>query len=171
MTVDFAGFYTAHWPRLLRTTYAVTQDRQLAEDALQTAFARAHARWPRVSRADDPVAYVRRIAVNAALAQHRKAHRRHETVADRLPEPASSGTTDAADDRLAVRDEVWTAVAALPPAQRAVVVLRYYEDLSERQIAEVLRCRPGTVKSRAATALATLRGSLTEAPTTRGELR
>ncbi|MDQ4054102.1 MAG: hypothetical protein M3237_15560 [Actinomycetota bacterium] len=63
----FAEFYAATWPRLLRTTYVVAGDRQLAEDALQTAYAKAFASWGRVSRADDPVAYLRRMAVNAAL--------------------------------------------------------------------------------------------------------
>ena len=154
---EYAAFFTASWPRLLRVTYAVTGDRQLAEDALQTAFAQAYAAWGRVSRADDPAAYVRRIAVNAALSQERKAFRRRESVSEALPEASSRRRTD---DDVVARDEVWTAVRALPPRQRAVVVLRYYEDLTERQIAEVLGCRPGTVKSQAAAALATLRALL-----------
>ena len=70
---EFAAFFTATWPRLFRTTYAVAGDRQRTEDALQTAFAQAWSRWSRVSGADDPVAYVRRMAVNAALARYRSA--------------------------------------------------------------------------------------------------
>jgi RNA polymerase sigma-70 factor (sigma-E family) len=155
---DFAQFYAASWPRLLRTTYAVAGDRQRAEDALQTAFAQAYARWARVSRAQDPLAYVRKMAVNAALAQHRRAFARRESGGEPPELPVEGG-----EDAALARDEVWTAVRRLPPRQRAVVVLRYYEDLSERQIADVLRCRPGTVKSQAAAALATLRARLGEA--------
>ncbi|WP_345524513.1 SigE family RNA polymerase sigma factor [Nocardioides endophyticus] len=150
--LDFASFYAAARPTLLRTTYAVTGDRQLAEDAVQVAFAKAYASWSRVIRADDPTAYVRRIAINAALGHGRRAFFRRETSVDRLPERAVNPGLDALE-----RDDVWRAVRALPPRQRAVVVLRYYEDLSERQIAETLGCRPGTVKSQASAALATLR--------------
>lgn len=161
---DFASFYAAAWPRLLRTAYAVAGDRQLAEDAVQVALATAYARWPRVRRTDDPLAYVRKVAVNAALAQHRKAHRRRETVVEALPERSAPVGSDPLE-----RDAVLRAVRLLPPRQRAVVVLRYYEDLSERQIAEVLGCRPGTVKSQASAALATLRTVL--ADLTEGDLR
>jgi RNA polymerase sigma-70 factor (sigma-E family) len=163
---DFAQFYAATWPRLLRTTYAVAGDRQRAEDALQTAFAQAYASWGRVSRAQDPLAYVRKMAVNAALAQHRRAFTRRECGGE-PPERA----VPPADDAVLARDEVWLAVRALPPRQRAIVVLRYYEDLSERQIADVLRCRPGTVKSQAAAALASLRARLGEAAATSEEER
>ena len=160
--LDFATFYTATWSRLLRTTYAVAGDRQLAEDALQSGFAHAYASWHRVGAADDPVAYVRRIAVNAALGHRRKAFRRREIATDVVPD-TTTGVSDT--EGLGVRDELWTAVRALPPRQRAVVVLRYYEDLSEAQIAEVLGCRPGTVKSQASAALTTLRAALHEPAT------
>ncbi|WP_193606646.1 SigE family RNA polymerase sigma factor [Nocardioides lijunqiniae] len=162
---DFDELFAVAWPRLLRTTYAVTGDRQLAEDALQSAFAKAYAAWPRVSRADDPVAYVRRIALHAAIAQQRRASVRRETTVPALPEDhARSG-----EDALLQRDEVWAAVASLPPRQRAVVVLRYYEDLSEREIAEALGCRPGTVKSQAAAALSSLRARLGDAAPLTGD--
>jgi RNA polymerase sigma-70 factor (sigma-E family) len=154
---DFASFYLAARPTPLRTAYAVTGDRQLAEDAVQVAFARAYASWARVTRADDPTAYVRRIAINAALGHGRRAFFRRETSVDRLPERAVDPGLDALE-----RDEVWRAVRALPPRQRAVVVLRFYEDLSERQIADALGCRPGTVKSQASAALATLRARLSD---------
>ena len=164
---EFAQFFASAWPRLLRTTYAVAGDRQRAEDALQTAFAQAYAAWGRVSRADDPLAYVRKMAVNAALSQHRLAFRRRESTVGELPERLLA----AEDEQVLARDEVWLAVRALPPRQRAVVVLRYYEDLSERQIADVLRCRPGTVKSQASAALATLRLRLGDAAPAREEDR
>lgn len=157
---DFDEFFAVAWPRLLRTTYGVTGDRQLAEDALQTAFAKAYAAWSRVSRADEPIAYVRTMALHAALAQQRKAAVRRETTVRAMPEARTSGE---AEDALLERDEVWAAIATLPPRQRAVVVLRYYEDLSERQIAETLGIRPGTVKSQSSAALATLRRLLGDA--------
>jgi RNA polymerase sigma-70 factor (sigma-E family) len=155
--LDFASFYAAARPTLLRTTYAVTGDRQLAEDAVQVAFAKAYAGWARVARADDPTAYVRRIAVNAALGHRRRAFNRRETTVERLPDRPVDPGMDALE-----RDEVWRAVQSLPPRQRAVVVLRYYEDLSERQIADALGCRPGTVKSQASAALTTLRVRLSD---------
>jgi RNA polymerase sigma-70 factor (sigma-E family) len=164
---DFAQFFAAAWPRLLRTTYAVAGDRQRAEDALQTAFAQAYAGWSRVSRADDPLAYVRKMAVNAALAQQRRAFVRRETSVGEPPERLVA----ADDEAVLAHDEVWLAVRELPPRQRAVVVLRFYEDLSERQIADVLRCRPGTVKSQASAALATLRARLGEDAPAREEGR
>lgn len=157
-SLDFTTFYTATWPRLLRTTYAIAGDRQLAEDALQSGFALAYASWHRVGAADDPVAYVRRIAVNAALGHRRLAFRRREVATDVVPDRTAAAETDG----FAARDELWTAVRALPPRQRAVVVLRYYEDLTEAQIAAVLGCRPGTVKSQSSAALATLRAALHE---------
>lgn len=155
-SLDFAEFYATTWALVLRTTYVVAGDRQLAEDALQIAYAKALSSWGRVSRADEPVAYVRKMAVNAALAQHRKAFTRREAPVDAVPDRADNLVEDA----LLERDEMWTAVRELPPRQRAVIVLRYYEGLSEREIAEVLGCRPGTVKSQASAALTTLRARL-----------
>lgn len=155
---EFVAFFAASWPRLFRTVYAVAGDRQLTEDALQTAFAQAWSKWSRVSEADDRVAYVRRMAVNAALNRHRRASSRRETSVSAVPD----STAPPPDDDWLARDATWQAVCALPPRQRAVVVLRYYESLSEREIAEVLGCRPGTVKSQAAAALATLRTTLGE---------
>ena len=152
---DFAGFYAATWSRLLRTTYAITGDAQLAEDALQIGFARAYASWSRVKQADDPIAYVRRIAVNAALGQRRRAFTRREVSTAEVPELSIHLTSGHDQD-------VWRVVQQLPARQRAVIVLRYYEDLSELQIAETLGCRPGTVKSQASAALATMRGLLRE---------
>jgi RNA polymerase sigma-70 factor (sigma-E family) len=156
---DFAELYAAAWPRVFRTTYAVTGDTGLAEDAVQTAFAQAFRSWQRVSKADDPIAYVRRMAINAALSHHRKAHRRRERLTD-PPDVVVQEPVDPFE-----HDDVWLAVRALAARQRAVVVLRYYEGLTEREIADVLGCRPGTVKSQASAALATLRQRLAE-PTT-----
>ena len=158
---EFAAFFAASWPRLFRTTYAVAGDRQRTEDALQTAFAQAWASWPRVAAADDRIAYVRRMAINAALSRHRRPSSRRETVVAVLPETAQPSGEDA----FLHGDETWRAVQTLPPRQRAVVVLRYYEELSEQEIAEVLGCRPGTVKSQASAALGSLRERLGEPAT------
>lgn len=156
--VEFSALFASAWPRLFRATYAVAGDRQLAEDALQSAFAKAWASWPKVAAAEDRLAYLRRMAINEALARHRRSWVRREVVTatppdDQLPDPTSALSGGAA---------TWQAVTALPPRQRAVVVLRYYEDLTEREIADILGCRPGTVKSQAAAALATLRVRLAD---------
>lgn len=153
---DFAAFFAATWPRLFRTTYGVTGDRHLTEDALQSAFARAWRSWARVSAADDRLAYVRRMAINEALNRLRRASTRREGVVASVPDAGQPDGSAVVLDR----EATWQAVLALPPRQRAVVVLRYYEDLTEREIADVLGCRPGTVKSQASAALATLRTRL-----------
>jgi RNA polymerase sigma-70 factor (sigma-E family) len=153
---EYAAFFAASWARLFRTTYAVAGDRQLTEDALQTAFAHAWASWTKVAAADDRLAYVRRMAINAALSRHRRSSSRRERAVAVVPDAARPSGEDA----FLSSDETWQAVQALPPRQRAVVVLRYYEDLTEQEIADVLGCRPGTVKSQASAALASLRGRL-----------
>jgi RNA polymerase sigma-70 factor (sigma-E family) len=167
MTVpDYDDFYVALWPRLVRVAYAVSGDLGVAEDSVQTAFAKAFRSWRRVSRLDAPEAYVRRMALNEVLNTRRRAHTRREATRAELPEAPGAMSYD---DTVA-HDEMWTAVSALPPRQRAVLVLRYYEDPSEQQIADALGCRPGTVKSQAAAALATLRSRL-DHPTHSGEGR
>jgi RNA polymerase sigma-70 factor (sigma-E family) len=164
MTVpEYDDFYAALWPRLVRTAYAVSGDLGTAEDAVQTAFAKAYRSWRRISRLESPEAYLRKMAVNEALSTRRRAATRREETRAEPPEHVAVGSPE---DALG-HDEMWRAVSSLPPRQRAVLVLRYYEDLSEQQIADVLGCRRGTVKSQASAALATLRGRL-DLPTTTG---
>jgi RNA polymerase sigma-70 factor (sigma-E family) len=151
-TEGFEEFFHATWARLFRTTYAVAGDAASAEDALQAAYAKAFASWRRVRAADHPEAYVRRMAVNEVLGTRRRPAFRRERYVDAEPAPSPSPEPSLVD-----RDAVWRAVSSLPPRQRAVVVLRYYEDLSEAEIAEVLGCSRGTVKSQAFDALARLR--------------
>lgn len=150
---------------MTRVAIVITGDRGRAEDAVQVGFSRAFASWGRVKKADDPAAYVRRIVINAALAEARKASRRNEvpteSVERHAAEPMSSHDPEARADLL-------TAIATLPPRQRAIVVLRYYEDLSEAQIADTLGCRPGTVKSQASAALKSLRARLGDSYELRG---
>jgi RNA polymerase sigma-70 factor (sigma-E family) len=160
---EYDDVYAALWPRLVRTAYAVSGDLGVAEDAVQTAFAKAYRRWRRISRLDAPEAYLRRMVVNEVLNDRRRARVRHEITSGAPPDRAGSE----GDDPWA-RTEMWQAISSLPPRQRAVLVLRYYEDLSEQQIADALDCRPGTVKSQASAALATLRTRL-DHPTRAGE--
>lgn len=157
--LDFAEFATAASARLFRAAYAVSGDRQLAEDALQAGLVSAYASWSRVARCDNPEAYVRRIVINQLFAWHRRARTRHEVILAVVPEPPAA---ESPEDRLLDADVVWQALRELPPRQRAVVVLRYVEDLSERETAELLGIRPGTVKSQAAGGLAHLRVRLGE---------
>jgi RNA polymerase sigma-70 factor (sigma-E family) len=152
---EYDDFYAAMWPRLVRTAYAVSGDLGVAEDAAQTALAKAYRSWRRICRADAPEAYVRRMTVNEVLNHHRRASSRRESVRDELPESGLGS-----DDHVLVHDEVWRALLTLPPRQRAVLVLRYYEDLTEQEIADALGCRPGTVKSQASDALTSLRARL-----------
>src|SRR3954452_13201887 len=152
--LEFDDFYAATWPRLVRTAYAVCGDRGVAEDAAQTALAKAHRSWRRISTVDAPEAYVRKMTVNEVLNHRRRASSRRESARGDLPDAVLE------TDDPGVHDEVWRAVLTLPPRQRAVLVLRYYEDLTEQEIADVLGCRPGTVKSQASDALASLRTRL-----------
>jgi RNA polymerase sigma-70 factor (sigma-E family) len=164
MTVlEYDDAYAALWPRLVRTAYAVSGDLGVAEDAVQTAFAKAYRSWRRISRMAAPEAYLRRMAINEVLNDRRLARHRHEVSRNQMPEQDTVGAADAALSH----DEMWSALETLPPRQRAVLVLRYYEDLSEQQIADALGCRPGTVKSQASAALASLRTRL-DLPTRAG---
>ena len=153
---DFVEFVSARWARLYRTACVLTLDRATAEDVLQIAMERTYLRWHRVRRMDDPGAYVRKVMVNAAISSRQRPWRRLASPRDVLPErplPAAEG---------GVVDHVarWPLVCALPERQRAVVVLRYYEDLTERDTAEVLGCSVGTVKSQAHDAIRALRRGL-----------
>jgi RNA polymerase sigma-70 factor (sigma-E family) len=143
---------SARWRGLVRLAYGLTGDRQSAEDLAQTALARAYAAWPRVRRADDPDAYVRRILLNVNRSRLRPRRFTEQLTAD----PPDHGTPDPAgprDDRSALL----AALAALPYGQRAVIVLRYWLDLTEPQAAAALGCSVGNVKSQAARGLAKLR--------------
>ncbi|HEU5036931.1 MAG TPA: SigE family RNA polymerase sigma factor [Nocardioides sp.] len=154
---DFDEFFRATWPRLFRTAYAVAGDAASAEDALQAAFARVFASWRRISSVDHPEAYVRRMVVNEIIGDRRRGWWRRERPTAEPDQAGAAGRVQSPEVGVADRQAVWAAVRALPVRQRAVIVLRYYEDLSEREIAEVLGCSPGTVKSQASAALANLR--------------
>jgi RNA polymerase sigma-70 factor (sigma-E family) len=147
----FEEFVAGRGQALQRFGYALTGDWALADDLLQTALARAYPRWSRIVR-DDPEAYVRKIILNTWSSWWRRRWR-GELPTERLPEVAGPDSYAAIDSRQLLR----AALAKLPPRQRAVVVLRYHQDLSEAQVAELLGISVGTVKSQAAKALASLR--------------
>jgi RNA polymerase sigma-70 factor (sigma-E family) len=150
---EFDGFMRGRWPAMVRLAYALTGDAGHAEDVTQAAFARAYASWGRVRRAGDPDAYVRRIVINEHRSRFRK-HRVAEELRGDLGETLG-GEQQGPEERQALLD----ALRALGPRQRAVVVLRYWLDLSEAETAAALNCSVGTVKSQASRALATLRKS------------
>ena len=154
---EFREFMHARWPVMVRLAYGLTGDQGHAEDVAQAAFARAYASWPRVRRSGDPDAYVRQIVVNQNRNRFRK-HRVTERLTDSPPEPgrAEQAWTDTArrhDDRSVLIE----ALQRLGPRQRAVIVLRYWMDLTEHETAALLNCSVGTVKSQASRALAALR--------------
>ena len=154
----FEEFVAGRGQALQRFGYALTGDWALAEDLLQTAFARAYPRWSRIQR-DDPEAYVRKIMLNTWSSWWRRRWR-GEVPSGQLPDAAGPDHYSSVDSRQALR----AALAKLPPRQRAVVVLRYHQDLSEAQVAALLGVTAGTVKSQAAKALATLREQATLGP-------
>ena len=152
---DFAEFVAARWASLYRLAYLLAASPTGAEDLLQTTLEKAYMNWSRIGRMQHAEAYVRRMLANTLVSSRRRAWIR-ERPTDELPEAVD----DSAHEPVLDRYLFWPLVCALPTRQRAVIVLRYYEDLSEAQIAEVLGCAPGTVKSQSSTAIGALRRAL-----------
>jgi RNA polymerase sigma-70 factor (sigma-E family) len=157
---EFSAYMTARQPSLLRTAYLLTGDRATAEDLVQTALAKLYLSWDRVHRREMVDGYVRRILVNEHNSLWRRPFKKREVSTEVLPEP------ETVQDRLYDgRDRaLWEFVQTLPRKQRAVVVLRYYEDLSEAETADVLGISVGTVKSQASRAIASMRSRIQENP-------
>ncbi|GAA3616715.1 hypothetical protein GCM10023079_02740 [Streptomyces chitinivorans] len=153
--LTFTSYVRARGPVLLRTARSLTANPSDAEDLLQTALTKTYMAWERIEDQRALDGYVRRALVNTRTSQWRK-RRVDEYSCEELPEPEPVPGPDPAEQQ-AVRDAVWRAVLALPERQRAMVVLRYYEDLSEAQTAAVLGVSVGTVKSAVSRALAKLR--------------
>ena len=147
---DFSDFVAVRSTALLRTAYLLTGDWASAEDLLQTALVRCWRSWNRVTEHPEP--YVHAALVNTFLSSRRRRWFGEEPRSE-LPEAASGDGTGGLLDR----GVLWPALRRLPPRQRAVVVLRYYDDLSESETAKVLGISAGTVKSQASKALAALR--------------
>jgi RNA polymerase sigma-70 factor (sigma-E family) len=148
---SFEEFVAAQGATLLRYAYLLTQDRGRAEDLVQGALVKTHRRWHAVIRAERPEAYVRRIVLNEYLSWRRRKSS-HEVIGA-PPDTSVADRTDLVADQ----DQMWRTLATLPPRQRAVLVLRYYEDMTDAEIASALNCQPGTVRSQAVRALDTLR--------------
>jgi len=149
----FAQFVEARERALQRTAWLLTGDWGLAEDLVQTALVRSWARWDRIRRRDDPEIYVRRVMVNTWVSWNRRRWR-GERPTEVVPDgPAAGDVADAVATRMAVRG----ALESLTARQRAVLVLRVFDDLSEAQVARLLDCAVGTVKSTLSQALAKLR--------------
>ena len=148
---DFDRFVAENTNGLLRAAYLIVWDLPEAEDLVQETLFKVARRWPKVSRMEHPAAYARRILVNLALDGSVKRSRRRDELS-----AASPGEAAAPALPLDRHDELHAALVALPPRQRAVLVLRYYLDLPEAEFAAVLECSLGTVKSTASRALARL---------------
>ena len=156
--LEFERFVTSSSDGLLRTAYLIVLDLPEAEDLVQDTLWKVAKRWPRVRRMEHPVAYARRILVNLATSgAPRRSRRRRE-----LEHAPMLELGDRADgsDALGANDQLMTALAALPLRQRSVLVLRYFLDLPEAEVAAVLQCSLGTVKSTASRGLARLEQTL-----------
>jgi RNA polymerase sigma-70 factor (sigma-E family) len=153
---DFAEFVRVSLPGLLRYGHALTGNPHDAADLVQSVLEKIGARWPRVrNKTGDPLAYVRRSMANAHISRWRRTRR--ENLVAEVPD----GTLVTDDDPFE-HEPLWQALRDLPPRQRAVIVLRYYEGLSEVEIARTLGVSQGTVKSQASKAIASLRRKMAE---------
>lgn len=155
----FPAFVRAHTRALGRTAYLLTGSDQAAEELVQDTLVALYPKWQRVQNADVPLAYVRRTLTNRFLTQWRQTTSRvvvSETVPDHRVE--------ASDQEFVDRDEMWALLETLNLRQRTALVLRYYEGLSDVEIAEYLGCRPGTVRSLISRGLATLREVVRRTP-------
>jgi RNA polymerase sigma-70 factor (sigma-E family) len=140
--VDFEAFCRQSYEPMVRLAFLLTSSKETAEDLVQDVLARTQPRWEKVA---DPAAYVRRAVVNACNSHHRRRFR-ERAHPQRPPEPARM-----------VADELFDVLAELPSRMRSALVLRYYQDLPENEIAELLGCAPGTVRSLIHRGLARLR--------------
>ena len=147
---DFSAFVASETPRLVRVAIGLTGNPDAARELVQLSLVKTYGAWPRIRR-DEAYAYTRRVLANARVDAWRATRR--EVVTETPPEPPVAVTTRTED-----RDHLVHLLAALPRRQRAVIVLRYYEDLSEADVAHTLGISVGAVKSAAARGLAALRG-------------
>ncbi|ANH36714.1 RNA polymerase sigma-E factor [Nocardioides dokdonensis FR1436] len=164
MTLAFEDYVVARWSRLVRSAVLMGADPHAAEDLVQTALVKVYGAWGRVTRATDPDAYVHRVLINTLIDSRRRRWWR-EAPTEVLPEAALPDGTD----EVLRHDALRVALARLVPGQRQVLVLRYYADLSETQIAAALGISTGTVKSRASRGLAVLESDPTLGSLVTGE--
>lgn len=156
---DFTRFVQAHTSSLLRTAYLLTGDAPAAEELVQETLVRLYPKWVLVQAADVPLAYVRRSVANGFVNHTRRASRR-ETSVEFLPERADDRDLPGQFDD---REQLWALLRDLPQRQRAALVLRFFHDLPDDEIAAALGCRVGTVRSLVSRGLAALRERSDEA--------
>jgi RNA polymerase sigma-70 factor (sigma-E family) len=160
---DFSLVFNAHHRQAVRLAYLLVSDPDQAEDVVSEAFAKVYVRW-RKGEVRDVGAYLRRAVANEANSRLRRRYLERRVASERSGDDRGVRLVD---DAAADRDEVWQGIQRLPAKQRAAVVLRYYEDLSEAETAEILGCSVGTVKSNTSRGLARLQ-ELLGAPEGRG---
>ena len=155
--MEFADFAAAELPGLVRFAGVLTGDRQLAHDVLSDALINASVRWSRIGAMDQPLAYVRRMVVTTFLADRRRTARRRtdSTGSDRLLDQAEPAGSETVEDR----EDLAASLRGLPGQQRAAVVMRFYLDYPDPQIAQILGCSTATVRSHVSHALAALRAA------------
>lgn len=151
--MTFEEYVAVRLPALLRQATALAGDPHVAEDVVQDVLVKAQSRWARIRDMDVPDAYLRKMIVNELMSARRRAAAavRRERVT--RPIPAEDGT-----DLVVQRDVIRQVIRALPSRQRIVIALRYYEDMADGDIAELMGCSVATVRSQASRALAKLRG-------------
>ena len=154
-TPPFDAFVAARGSAMLRHAYVLTGDRYLAEDLVQEVLAHLYRKWDKVSTASSPEAYVR-TSITRQFLSWRRRRSSGERVTDHLPEAPSLDATDLVDGD----DVVWHALATLPRRQRAILALRFYDDRSDAQIAEILGVSQSSVRAQASRGIATLREHL-----------
>ena len=155
----FVRFVQERHAGLCRTAFLLTGNHHTAEDAVQSTWVKVYASWSRVRRAGRPVAYVHRMLANEVVSMHRPG-RAGEVSTGRPQDLPGARRQVGPEDRVVEAHTVWDALGALSERQRAVVVLRYYADLTEAEIADTLGIAPGTVKSHAHAALTELGATL-----------
>jgi RNA polymerase sigma-70 factor (sigma-E family) len=159
---QFREFVAARSRSLLHTAYLLTGDWEQGRDLVQTALASTARRWSRLRDREQPETYVRRAIYHAQVDRFRLLSWGRETVTDSLPDQPSGQGADWADS-VVQRQDIMAALRRLPKRQRAVIVLRYFEDRPDNEIAEILGVAPGTVRSQTHKALVSLRTTLAEA--------
>lgn len=157
--MDFESWLVAREHALQRTALLLTGDPHHAQDLVQNTLTKLYLAWDRIERHERVDAYARRILVNEHRSAWRRAWRQREITTDVLPDAGAMSPEHDGE-----RDAVWAFVSGLPPRQRAVIVLRYYEDLTEAETADLLGISRGTVKSQAHRALAALRARVGDHP-------
>ena len=157
---DFAEFVTARSPALHRAAYLMVGDVSLAQDLVQEALTKTYVAWPRLRDKRNAEAYTRKAITTTAISWFRRKGWSHEISSDAPPDAGAPGHAD----KVAQSAWLWEALQDLPVRQRAAIVLRYYEDLTEAQTADAMGCAVGTVKSQVSAGLSKLRERLGDDP-------